>query len=129
MILCGPRVATQRFHGEPQKKTLRTSTVTLPIVFTASSAARSGLDSKDLMMKPNNCYLTITRVREQARNVRSFDLAPECNPSTAPVQFIPGQVAVLRVGDEDPAYFAFASAPEDAELEFLVKRTIGASVG
>jgi NAD(P)H-flavin reductase len=44
------------------------------------------------------------------------------------VKFIPGQVAVLRVDEEQPAYFAFASAPTDRELEILVKRTIGASV-
>ena len=30
---------------------------------------------------------------------------------------------MLRVEGERPAYFAFASAPEDEELEFLVKRT------
>jgi NAD(P)H-flavin reductase len=31
------------------------------------------------------------------------------------------------VPEEHPAYFAYASAPEDAELEFLVKRAQGAS--
>lgn len=40
--------------------------------------------------------------------------------------FRPGQVAVLSVKDEEPAYFAFASAPEDDEIEFLVKRGNGA---
>ena len=53
-------------------------------------------------------------------------------PTGAPgfhnVSFIPGQVAILRVAEEEPAYFAFASAPEDRELEILVKRKIGASV-
>ena len=44
------------------------------------------------------------------------------------VAFIPGQVAMLRVGEEEPAYFAFASGPGDDELEILVKQTIGASV-
>jgi len=34
---------------------------------------------------------------------------------------------VVSVPDEDPAYFAFASAPDDAELEFLVKQKVGAS--
>jgi NAD(P)H-flavin reductase len=43
------------------------------------------------------------------------------------VAFAPGQVAVLAVAGEAPAYFAFASAPEDAELEVLVKRNTGAS--
>jgi len=72
--------------------------------------------------------LLITRVREQARDIRSFDLMPEAAGDTHGVAFIPGQVAVLRVGEEQPAYFAFAGAPEDRELEILVKRTIGASV-
>lgn len=72
--------------------------------------------------------LLISQVREQARDIRSFDLIAADNPDSHGVLFIPGQVAVLRVGREEPAYFAFASAPEDRELEILVKRTIGASV-
>lgn len=40
--------------------------------------------------------------------------------------YLPGQIAVLRAFDVQ-AYFAFASAPEDEELEFLVKRGDGAS--
>jgi NAD(P)H-flavin reductase len=71
--------------------------------------------------------LIISRVREQARAVRSFDLTPDYAQSNHGVVFIPGQVAVLKVQDEDPAYFAFASAPEDAELEVLVKQKFGAS--
>src|SRR5205823_7677523 len=71
--------------------------------------------------------LIISRVREQGRDIRSFDFRPADESSAAPVRFIPGQVAVLRVKDEEPAYFAFASAPEDRELEVLVKKTIGAS--
>jgi NAD(P)H-flavin reductase len=43
------------------------------------------------------------------------------------VAFAPGQVAVLLVESEAPAYFAFASAPEDPELEVLVKQKVGAS--
>jgi NAD(P)H-flavin reductase len=43
------------------------------------------------------------------------------------VRFVPGQVAVLSVEGEAPAYFAFASAPEDNELEVLVKQKMGAS--
>src|SRR5256714_9020235 len=72
--------------------------------------------------------LRITRIREQGRDVRSFDLMPDDAHATHDVQFIPGQVGVLRVANEEPAYFAFAGAPEDPELEILVKRTIGASV-
>jgi sulfhydrogenase subunit gamma (sulfur reductase) len=66
--------------------------------------------------------LTITGVRDQARLTRSFDLRAE-----SVVDFTPGQVAILRVAGEDPAYFAFASAPEDRDLEVLVKQKIGAS--
>lgn len=71
--------------------------------------------------------LIITRVREQARGVRSFDLMPDLAGINHGVAFVPGQVAVLSVAGEAPAYFAFASAPEDAELEVLVKRNAGAS--
>ena len=71
--------------------------------------------------------LIITKVREQARAVRSFDLMPENANARHGVPFVPGQVAVLSVAGEPPAYFAFASAPEDAELEVLVKQKMGAS--
>src|SRR5437660_5465571 len=71
--------------------------------------------------------LIISRVREQGRDIRSFDLRlPNDSPSSN-VVFIPGQIAKLRVNKQEPAYFAFASAPEDRELEVLVKKTIGAS--
>jgi NAD(P)H-flavin reductase len=71
--------------------------------------------------------LVITRVRDQGRDIRSFDLLPDGGRENHGVFFIPGQVAVLRVNEEEPAYFAFAGAPEDSELEILVKRTVGAS--
>ncbi|HKR01040.1 MAG TPA: hypothetical protein VJT09_10225 [Pyrinomonadaceae bacterium] len=71
--------------------------------------------------------LVIKRVRRQAREIRSFDMLPAggVEADATRGQFIPGQVAVLGVG-QDQAYFAFASAPEDAEFEFLVKRGYGA---
>ncbi len=72
--------------------------------------------------------LIITRVREQARGVRSFDLMPENAGNQHGVAFMPGQVAVLSVPGEAPAYFAFAGAPEDSELEVLVKQKVGASI-
>ena len=72
--------------------------------------------------------LNITRVREQGRDIRSFDLVPADGREGLGVTFIPGQVAMLQVANEEPAYFAFASAPEDRELEILVKRTVGASL-
>jgi sulfhydrogenase subunit gamma (sulfur reductase) len=71
--------------------------------------------------------LVITAVREQARATRSFDLMPESQSATHGVDFIPGQVAVLKVPGEEPAFFAFASAPADPELEVLVKQKAGAS--
>jgi len=77
--------------------------------------------------------LIITNVRDQARATRSFDLVPERisdlagGNATHGVSFVPGQVAVLQVPGESPAYFAFASAPEDPELEVLVKQKAGAS--
>lgn len=52
---------------------------------------------------------------------------PEGATDAHGVKFIPGQVAVLLVEGEPPAYFAFASAPEDRELEVLVKHKVGAS--
>ena len=66
--------------------------------------------------------LVITGVRDQARATRSFDLRAD-----GAVNFTPGQVAVLRVEGEEPAYFAFAGAPEDRDLEVLVKQKAGAS--
>jgi sulfhydrogenase subunit gamma (sulfur reductase) len=66
--------------------------------------------------------LTVTGVRDQARSIRSFDLSAKEN-----VDFIPGQVAKLGVGAEEPAYFAFASAPDEPDLEVLVKQKAGIS--
>lgn len=75
-------------------------------------------------MTKTDLPLTITRVRDQARLTRSFDLRAHDGQR---VEFVPGQVAVLRVADQAPAYFAFASAPEDPDLEVLVKQKTGAS--
>lgn len=76
--------------------------------------------------------LVVTRVREQGREIRSFDMRPLAAAGDAAegdasrVEYLPGQVAMLRAGAGARAfYFAFASAPEDAELEFLVKRAGG----
>jgi NAD(P)H-flavin reductase len=64
-----------------------------------------------------------TRVRRQARDVRSFRMREE---GARAASFTPGQVARLRAGETE-SYFAIASAPEDEEFEFLIKRTGGAS--
>ena len=71
--------------------------------------------------------LIITGVRDQARITRSFDLRPKNSSDSRAFQFIPGQVGILRVKTEDPAYFAFASAPDDPDLEVLVKQKAGCS--
>jgi len=68
--------------------------------------------------------LVITSVRSQARDIKAFDLKLA---EPGEIAFLPGQVAILKVPSEAPAYFAFASAPEDRELEVLVKKKIGAS--
>src|SRR5215510_14882497 len=71
--------------------------------------------------------LIITRIQDQARDTRSFDLMPADADQMHGVGFVPGQVAILEVKNEEPAYFAFAGAPEDRELQILVKRSAGAS--
>ncbi|HEV2763237.1 MAG TPA: hypothetical protein VGV38_09715 [Pyrinomonadaceae bacterium] len=86
--------------------------------------------------------LVIKRIHEEGHDIRAFDMTPEGVAGQASgegpthtssgvglgahgVAFAPGQVAVLRFGDEPPSYFAIASAPEDDELEFLIKRSAG----
>ena len=66
--------------------------------------------------------LVISGIRDQAKITRSFDLRPE-----RAVDFTPGQVAILSVEGEEPAYFALAGAPSDRDLEVLVKQKAGAS--
>lgn len=78
-------------------------------------------------MTKTDLSLVITRVRDQAHITRSFDLRVHESCGAQKVEFVPGQVAVLRVPGHDPAYFAFAGAPEDPELEVLVKQKVGAS--
>ena len=66
--------------------------------------------------------LVIKRVHEEAKDIRAFDVLPEGAADVHGLEYVPGQVAVLRAGDVGGrAYFAIASSPEDDELEFLVK--------
>ncbi|HWS53406.1 MAG TPA: hypothetical protein VN228_04745 [Pyrinomonadaceae bacterium] len=65
--------------------------------------------------------LVIKRVHAEARDIRALDALPEGSAAGHGLDFRPGQVARLRVGEAGAAYFAIASAPEDDELEFLVK--------
>jgi NAD(P)H-flavin reductase len=75
------------------------------------------------MRDKGSTTLKVARVRREARDVRSFDMTAE---GAREIVYAPGQVAELRVGDAQ-SYFAIASAPEDEGLEFLIKRTGGAS--
>jgi sulfhydrogenase subunit gamma (sulfur reductase) len=65
--------------------------------------------------------LVIKRVHEEARGIRAFDALPEGAPDCHDLSFVPGQVALLEVEGAGRAHFAITSAPEDDELEFLVK--------
>jgi sulfhydrogenase subunit gamma (sulfur reductase) len=67
--------------------------------------------------------LVIKRVHQEARDIRAFDVLPEGAKDCHEMPFTPGQVALLEVGEAGRAYFAIASAPEDDELEFLVKQS------
>jgi NAD(P)H-flavin reductase len=76
-----------------------------------------------LMGEKGSHILIIKRVHEEARDIRAFDVLPEGARDFHEMPFTPGQVALLEVGVEGRAYFAIASAPEDEELEFLVKQS------
>jgi NAD(P)H-flavin reductase len=71
--------------------------------------------------------LVITGIRDQARDTRAFDLRPVNASGQHGITYTPGQVAILQCSNKEQGYFAFASAPDDAELEVLVKTKIGAS--
>jgi NAD(P)H-flavin reductase len=68
-----------------------------------------------------NLTLVVRRVHEEARRIRAFDVLPEGARDCHDIEFTPGQVALLEVEGVGRAFFAIASAPEDDELEFLVK--------
>ncbi|MBX3280409.1 MAG: hypothetical protein KF868_20620 [Acidobacteria bacterium] len=69
--------------------------------------------------------LSITRIQKHTPNVWSFFMVSQ---SARRPEFTAGQVAVLDMGGRQGVYVAFASAPEDPEFEFLVKRGRMASV-
>jgi sulfhydrogenase subunit gamma (sulfur reductase) len=76
-------------------------------------------------MDNKSIRLIVEDIIEQGPNIRSFSMMPEGAVGRHGISFIPGQVALLRVEDEKPSYFAFASGPEDEKLEFLIKRVEG----
>ncbi|MCG3163560.1 MAG: Anaerobic sulfite reductase subunit B [Acidobacteria bacterium] len=63
--------------------------------------------------------LSITRINKHTPAVWSFFMTPRNAPRP---EFKAGQVAVLEMGSYGDSYFAFASAPEENEFEFLIKR-------
>jgi NAD(P)H-flavin reductase len=67
--------------------------------------------------------LVVRRVHQEAREIRAFDVLPEGAADCHALPFKPGQVALLEIEGAGRAYFAIASAPEDDELEFLVKQS------
>lgn len=69
--------------------------------------------------------LSITRIQKHTPNVWSFFMVSQ---SARRPEFTAGQVAVLDMGGRQGSYIAFASAPEDPEFEFLIKRGRAANV-
>jgi sulfhydrogenase subunit gamma (sulfur reductase) len=86
-------------------------------------------------LEPVICYtrfmqpqtLVITGIRQQARDIRAFDLRPLNTTGHHGITFNPGQVGILKCSENEQGYFAFASAPDDTDLEVLVKTKVGAS--
>src|SRR5438105_14066793 len=63
--------------------------------------------------------LSITHLDKHTPTVWSFFMIPQDADRPS---FIPGQVAVLEMGEYGHSYLAFASAPEEDEYEVLIKR-------
>jgi sulfhydrogenase subunit gamma (sulfur reductase) len=123
-----PRTPRRAFQSRPPRAKLRGTNVDQKLNRVAFEfvAARLNVTASRLnfMEDMATATLTVTRVRRQARDVRSFDMRRE--DARKKLAHAPGQVVQLRVGDTQ-SYFAIASAPEDDALEFLIKRTGGAS--
>jgi NAD(P)H-flavin reductase len=69
--------------------------------------------------------LSITRIAKHTPTTWSFFMIPQNTPRPG---FVAGQVAVLEMDHYGDSYYAFASAPEESEFEFLIKRRPSASV-
>lgn len=68
--------------------------------------------------------LRLRETHKQGRDTRSLTAIPaDIKGDRHDITFLPGQVALLSTAETAPGYFAFASAPEDTALEFLIKRT------
>lgn len=69
--------------------------------------------------------LSITRIIKHTPTTWSFFMIPQNAPRPG---FTAGQVAVLEMDNYGDSYYAFASAPEENEYEFLIKRRASANV-
>ncbi|MBI1764020.1 MAG: hypothetical protein HYR56_21555 [Acidobacteria bacterium] len=69
--------------------------------------------------------LKITRIAKHTPGIWSFFM--RAADGTLP-SFQAGQVAVLEMVDHQPTYIAFASSPEEAEYEFLIKRSAAPNI-
>jgi NAD(P)H-flavin reductase len=69
--------------------------------------------------------LSITRIIKHTPTTWSFFMVPQqaVRPS-----FIAGQIAVLEMNNYGDSHYAFASAPEENEFEFLIKRRASVNV-
>jgi len=66
---------------------------------------------------PTHSDARLVAAHHEGRGLRRIRVDP-----AVPLEFVPGQVAALRVAGADPAYFAIASAPhEPGPLSFLIK--------
>jgi len=66
--------------------------------------------------------LSVTRIDKHTHKVWSFFMIPQSGPRP---EFKAGQVAILEMENYGATYIAFASAPEEDEFEFLIKRSPG----
>jgi len=77
-------------------------------------------------MSEQGTKLHVTEIKEINSDLALFKMVAD-SPTSEPLDFIPGQVAVLSLEDGTKSYFAIASAPRELQLEFLVKRGSGVS--
>ena len=77
-------------------------------------------------MSEQGIKLRVTEIKEINSDLALFTMVAD-DPASEPLDFIPGQVAVLSLEEGGKSYFAIASAPREPHLEFLVKKGSGVS--
>ncbi len=73
------------------------------------------------MIEKQSRTLVVHRTTRQTADIVSLSTSP-LDAEHHGFDFTPGQVAILRTANHEASYFAIASAPEDATLDFLIKR-------